>query len=74
MSDPLSDETIEKYKGYNIDLVDASGHDHLQLPVPAVFIIDASGIGSGPASSAEVPSQATRRRTSAGARRGMRPS
>lgn len=36
-------KTIEKYKGYGIDLVDASGEKHLTLPHPAVFIIDAEG-------------------------------
>ena len=31
--------TIELYKKYNIDLVEASGEEHLLLPVPAVFLI-----------------------------------
>lgn len=39
----VSDETIEKYKGYKIDLEEASGYDHHLLPVPAVFLIDTSG-------------------------------
>ena len=37
-------ETIEKYKTYNIDLEQASGHDHHALPVPSVFVIDAAGV------------------------------
>jgi peroxiredoxin len=36
----LDDATIEKYKGYDIDLC----HSKWRLPVPAVFISDASGI------------------------------
>ena len=39
----VSDETIEKYKGYKIDLEAASGHDHHLLPVPAVFLIGLDG-------------------------------
>ena len=31
------------YKGYGIDLVQASGQDHHILPVPAVYLIDAGG-------------------------------
>lgn len=36
--------TVEQYQGYGIDLAAASGYDHHLLPVPAVFIVDASGI------------------------------
>ena len=36
----MSDDLLEKYKGYGIDLEDASGMDHHLLPVPAVFILD----------------------------------
>ncbi|MEM1263468.1 MAG: peroxiredoxin-like family protein [Pseudomonadota bacterium] len=39
----LDDETVEKYKGYGIDLEETSGFDHHQLPVPAVFLIGADG-------------------------------
>ncbi|MCA9424133.1 MAG: AhpC/TSA family protein [Candidatus Omnitrophica bacterium] len=39
----VSDETIEKYKGYKIDLEEASGHDHHLLPIPAVFLIGTDG-------------------------------
>jgi peroxiredoxin len=35
--------TIKKYKTYKIDLVKASGEKHQQLPVPSVFLIDATG-------------------------------
>jgi peroxiredoxin len=35
--------TIEKYKGYGIDLEKASGQKHNVLPVPSVFIVDAEG-------------------------------
>ena len=37
-------DTIELYKGYGIDLVDASGLDHSQLPVPAAFLIGTDGL------------------------------
>jgi peroxiredoxin len=32
------------YKGYGIDLEDASGEDHYILPVPAVYLVDKNGI------------------------------
>ncbi len=35
--------TVDRYKGYGIDLEAASGQSHLELPVPAVFVYDASG-------------------------------
>ncbi len=40
----VSDATIEKYKGYGINLDTASGHDHHLLPHPAVFISNTNGI------------------------------
>ncbi|MEO8002094.1 MAG: peroxiredoxin-like family protein, partial [Arenimonas sp.] len=40
----LDAATIEKYKGYGIDLEKNSGEKHHGLPVPSVFIIDADGI------------------------------
>ncbi len=40
----VDDATIEKYKGYGIDLDDASGENHHLLPIPAVFLIGADGI------------------------------
>lgn len=35
----VDEKTVEKYKGFNIDLEKASGYDHHILPVPSVFII-----------------------------------
>lgn len=35
--------TLEKYKGYGIDLEKASGQKHHALPVPSVFIVDKDG-------------------------------
>jgi len=35
--------TVEKYKGFGIDLVAASGETHHSLPIPAVYIVDANG-------------------------------
>lgn len=39
----VDDVTYEKYKGYGIDLEAASGYDHHQLPVPAVYLVDTDG-------------------------------
>ncbi len=39
----VDDETLEKYKGFGIDLEKASGFQHHVLPVPAVYIVDQSG-------------------------------
>lgn len=39
----LDAETVERYKGYNIDLEAVSGYDHHRLPAPAVFLIDLEG-------------------------------
>jgi peroxiredoxin len=39
----VDEKTREKYKGYGIDLVDASGKDHYLLPVPAVYVVNQSG-------------------------------
>ncbi|MCA9105836.1 MAG: redoxin domain-containing protein [Planctomycetales bacterium] len=39
----VDDQTIERYRGFGIDLERASGYDHHALPVPAVFIIDTDG-------------------------------
>ncbi len=36
----VDDETVERYKGFGIDLEEASGFDHHLLPVPAVYLID----------------------------------
>lgn len=40
----VDDATIEKYKGYGIDLEKSSGESHHALPVPSVFIVDAAGL------------------------------
>ena len=40
----VDDATLEKYKGYNIDLEAASGEKHHLLPVPAVFIVGTDGV------------------------------
>jgi len=39
----VDDATIEKYKGYGIDLEKSSGQNHHLLPVPAVFIVGTDG-------------------------------
>ena len=39
----VDDPTIERYKGYGIDLEKASGRDHHALPIPAVFVINTDG-------------------------------
>jgi peroxiredoxin len=40
----VDDSTLAKYRGFGIDLAKASGRDHHLLPVPAVYIIDTSGV------------------------------
>lgn len=37
------DETVEQLKNNGMDIVKRSGHNHQQLPVPAVFITNTSG-------------------------------
>ncbi len=39
----VDDATIEKYKGYGINLETASGRDHHLLPHPAVYVVDLNG-------------------------------
>ena len=39
----LDAPTLDKYKGYGIDLEAASGRTHHQIAVPAVFVIDTDG-------------------------------
>lgn len=36
--------TLEKYRKHDIDLVVASGYEHQLLPVPAVYVVDQSGL------------------------------
>lgn len=40
----VDDATVAKYKGFGIDLEQASGADHHALPVASVFLIDAAGV------------------------------
>ena len=40
----VDDATVERYKGYGIDLEAASGEKHHLLPVPAVFIVGTDGL------------------------------
>ena len=40
----LSDDEARAYAEYGIDLEKASGHDHHQLPVPSVFLVEAGGV------------------------------
>lgn len=39
----VDDDTHERLLGFGIDLEEASGEKHRQLPVPAIYIIDADG-------------------------------
>jgi peroxiredoxin len=39
----LSDDDVKMYQDYGIDLEDASGQKHHQLPVPSVFLVEAGG-------------------------------
>lgn len=39
----VDDDTLEKYKGYGIDLEAASGASHHILPVPSVFLVGPDG-------------------------------
>lgn len=40
----VDDATVANYKKWNIDLEQASGQTHHELPVPAVFIVDRGGV------------------------------
>lgn len=40
----VDEDTLQRYAQYGIDLAAASGREHLSLPVPAVFIVNAEGI------------------------------
>ena len=37
------DETVARLKNNGMDIIKRSGHDHQQLPVPAVFILNTTG-------------------------------
>ena len=39
----VDDETMKLYRKYEIDLEEASGEKHHELPVPSVFLIGGSG-------------------------------
>ena len=39
----LDDAMVARYGGYGVDLDDASGKSHHQLPVPSVFLVSAEG-------------------------------
>jgi len=40
----VDDATLARYKGFGIDLEDASGQKHHLLPVPSVFLVDTDGV------------------------------
>jgi peroxiredoxin len=40
----MSDEAVENYLSYGIDLEKDSGYDHHLLPAPAVFVVDQKGM------------------------------
>lgn len=40
----MTDEDVAKYAAAGLDLAEASGHDHHLLPVPAVYLIDTTGM------------------------------
>ncbi|GIW77718.1 MAG: alkyl hydroperoxide reductase [Phycisphaerae bacterium] len=40
----VDDPTVEKYRGFGIDLDKASGRDHHLMPVSAVYIVDTQGV------------------------------
>ena len=39
----VPEQTLERYRGYGIDLEAAAGRDHHQLPVPSVFLVEKGG-------------------------------
>ena len=40
----VDEKTRAAYKGYGIDLVEASGRTHYLLPVPAVYVVSKAGV------------------------------
>jgi len=40
----VSEETLERYSKWGIDLEEASGETHRLLPVPAVFLLNRDGV------------------------------
>ena len=39
----LSDADYRRYKGFGLDIEEASGQRHRQLPVPSVFLVEPGG-------------------------------
>ena len=39
----VDEATVARYRRHGIDLEEASGRDHHQLPVPSVFLVEAGG-------------------------------
>jgi peroxiredoxin len=40
----VDDATVTKYKGFGIDLEQASGQDHHALPIPAIYVVGTDGV------------------------------
>lgn len=40
----VDDGTVNKYKGFGIDLEKASGQSHHALPIPAIYIVNKQGV------------------------------
>lgn len=40
----VDDATLNKYKGFGIDLEKASGQTHHALPIPAIYVVDRDGV------------------------------
>lgn len=40
----LDEAEVTRLRGFGIDVEAASGHDHHQLPVPAVFLVDSARV------------------------------
>lgn len=40
----VDDPTVDEYRGFGIDLEQASGQTHHLLPAPAVYIVDTQGM------------------------------
>ena len=40
----VDDETVEKYKKWNLDLEKASGYDHHYLPAPTIYVVGKDGV------------------------------
>lgn len=40
----VDDTTLNKYKGFGIDLEKASGRNHHALPIPAIYVVNTEGV------------------------------